>query len=91
VCIKTGNNELDSLKAIMTMSLNAIIAEVFGRDLDDIEPGLHMYTDLNMDKQKQLELGEIIAEYFDGLQVEFSRVELLDDLFEQVVGAAFKG
>lgn len=74
----------------MTMSLNAIIADVFERDLDDIEPGLHMYADLDMDTKKQLELGEIIVEYFDGLQVDFSRIELLADLFEQVVESAFE-
>ena len=90
MCIKTAYTELDSVRAIMTMSLNAIVADVFGLDLDDIEPGLRLHTDLRMDTQKQLELGEIIAEYFDGLQVEFSRIELLADLFEQVIGSAFE-
>lgn len=88
MCIKAAKNELDSVKAIMTMSLNAIVAQVFACDLDDIEPNLHMYTDLHMDAQKQLELDEIIAEYFDGLQVDFSSIEWLADLFEQVVGSA---
>lgn len=74
----------------MTMSLNAIIADVFERDLDDIETGLHMYADLDMDAKQRLVLGKVIAEYFDGLQVDFSRIKLLADLFEQVVESAFE-
>jgi hypothetical protein len=91
MCIKAGKDELDSVKALMTMSLNAIIADVFDIDLHSIEPGLHLYADLNMDAQKQQELDEMLKEYFDGLQVDFGKLESLADLFEQVVESAFQG
>jgi hypothetical protein len=89
MCIKAGEDELDSVKALMTMSLSAIIADIFERDLDAIDPWVHMYADLNMDAQKRQVLEGMIAEYFDGLYVDFTRIEFLADLFEQVVGSAF--
>jgi len=90
LCIKAGNNELDSVKAIMTMSLRAVIADIFDCNLDEIRPDMHMFTDPEMDAHKQLELEEMLADSFGGLQVDFTRIELLEDLFEQVVESAFE-
>jgi hypothetical protein len=90
MCIKTGNNELDSVKALMTMSLNAVIAEIFEKDLDELEPALSLTRDLRMDNEKQHELSELIAEYFDGLLIDFSVNDTLEELFQTVVEAEFE-
>ena len=73
MCIKAENNELDSVKALMTMSLNALIAEVFDVEPDEINCNLSLSMDLGMDTEKKQELTELIGEYFDGLVINFSK------------------
>ena len=90
MCIKAGNDELDSVKALMTMSLNALIAEVFDTELDDLELSLSLTKDLGMDSDKQQELTELIDEYFDGLKVDFSKNDSLELLFQTVVDSEFE-
>jgi len=90
VCIKSGNSELSTVKSLMTMSLNSIIADVFDKDLDDIALELSLRSDLNMTDAQQQELAEVIAEYFDDLIVDFDKVDTLDDLFNIVVEAEFE-
>ncbi len=90
MCIKSGDNELDSVKALMTMSLNALIAEVFEKDLDELTLDLSLIKDLDMNNDKQQELAGLINEYFDGLEVDFSQNDTLDKLFQTVVDAEFE-
>lgn len=90
MCIKTGNDELDSVKALMTMSLNALIAEVFDKDLDELELSLSLTNDLGMNFDKKQELTELIDEYFDGLYIDLSKNDSLEALFQTVVEAEFE-
>ena len=90
MCIKAGNNELGTVKALMAMSLNSIIADVFDLDLDDIAPYQKLRTDLHMDAARQSELADLIAEYFDGLLLDFSQIQTVDDLFNVVVENEFR-
>ena len=90
MCIKAGNDELDSVKALMTMSLNALIAEVFDKDLDELSLNLSLTKDLSMDSEKQQELSSLIDEYFDGLDVDFSENDSLQELFQTVVNSEFE-
>lgn len=90
MCIKVGNNELDSVKGLMTISLNAIIADVFDLDLDDISPHLNLRNDLGMGEEKQSELADMVDEYFDGLRLDFSSLNTLGDLFDIVVEQEFR-
>jgi len=90
MCIKAGNNELSSVKSLMTISLNAIIADVFELDLDDISPQLNLHTDLGMSEEKQLELADMVDEYFDGLKLDFYCLDTLSDLFDVVIEQEFK-
>ena len=90
MCIKVGNNELSSVKGLMTISLNAIIADVFELEFDEISTQMDLRADLGMDMEKQTELAELVEEYFDGLKLDFSRINSLGDLFEVVVEQEFK-
>ncbi|WP_198264343.1 hypothetical protein [sulfur-oxidizing endosymbiont of Gigantopelta aegis] len=90
MCIKVGDDELDSVKALMTMSLNALIADVFDLDLEDLKPELSLTRDLGMDEAKQHELAELIDEYFDGLWIDFSLNDSLAMLFQTVVESEFE-
>lgn len=90
MCIKVGNNELSSVKGLMTISLNAIIADVFELEFDEISTQMDLRADLGMDMEKQTELAELVEEYFDGLKIDFARINSLGDLFEVVVEQEFK-
>ena len=90
MCIKAGDDELDSVKALITMSLNALIAEVFDKELEELELNLSLTEDLGMDLEKQQQLSHLIAEYFDGLSIDFSKIDNLNDLFQSVVEAEFE-
>ncbi len=90
MCIKAGNNELGSVKALMAMSLNALIAEIFELDLDELDKYLSLTRDLGMDKNKQEELSTMIAEYFDDLHIDFSQVDTLEQLFQTIVEVEFE-
>ena len=90
MCIKAGKNELDSVQALMTMSLNALIAEVFDIEMDKIHRNLSLSKDLGMDSDKEKELNELIEEYFDGLVVNFTKNDSLDALFQAVVDTEFE-
>jgi hypothetical protein len=90
MCIKAGADELDSVKAVMMMSLNAVVADTFQLDLDELDPTLNLYTDLKMDAQKTRELDATIREYFDGLVIDFSQLSTVGDLFDRVIGEQFE-
>jgi hypothetical protein len=88
--IKTKRNELSLVRSLMTMSLNAIVADVFNLELDELNRELNLIADLAMDATKQQELSTLIAEYFDGLTVDFDQIQTLDDLFQTVVNVEFE-
>ena len=90
MCIKAGENELDSVKALMIMSLNALIAEVFDVELDEINRNLSLSNDLGMDTKKELKLRKLIREYFDGLVINLSTNDRLDVLFQTIIDTEFE-
>ena len=90
MCIKIGDDELETVKALMTMSLNAVILDVFDLDLDDLELELSLTTDLGMDAEKQQELAEMIDDMFDGLIIDFSVTDTLEELFQVIIEAEFE-
>ncbi len=90
MCIKIAEDELGTVKALMTMSLNAIIADVFDLDLDDIKAELRLREDLNMSVGQQQQLVDVIGEYFDDISVNLDEIKTLGELFERVVFSEFK-
>lgn len=91
MCIKTGDSEMSSVKALMTMSLNAIFAEVFGLEPDAIAPELCVFSDLDMTADQASELAALVAEYFDGLRIVFAPTTTLGEIHDLVVGRQFEG
>jgi hypothetical protein len=90
VCIKAGNNELASVRALMDMSLNALIADTFEVEIDEIENKLELRNDLGMKQTEETELRDNISEYFDGLEVNMEYMVTIGDLHELVVDHEFK-
>lgn len=85
MCIKIGDDELDTVRALMSMTLDAVLADLFGVNPDAIRPDLNLRGDLNLDARKQRKLQQRLQEYFEGVRLDFARIETLDDLYRQVV------
>ncbi len=90
VCIKAGKNELASVRALMDMSLNALIADTFEVEIDEIENALELRNDLGMKQTEEVELKENISEYFDGLEVNMNHMVTIGDLHQMVVDHEFE-
>jgi len=90
MCIKAGDNEIETVKNLMTMALNAIIATALDADLDDVGTEARLAEDLGMDAEKAEFLRELIADHFDGLDVDPATLNTVEDLLEIVVLNEFK-
>lgn len=91
MCIRAGGeNELESVKNLMSMSLMAIIADSFDIEIDEIENSDHLVTDLKMSDTIKSTLEEQIADIFDGLQLNLNLVDTVGTLLELVVHNEFK-
>lgn len=89
MCIKAGDTELASVKALMTMTLDAMVGKVFGLEPEEIAPGLRLYGDLHMSAVQRAQLAGLVAEYFEGVQLEFTPATTLGDIAARVVDAQF--
>ncbi len=89
MCIRAGSNELESVKNLMGMSLMAVIAESLEVDIDEIEETSHLRLDLQMDAAAQTRLEMLIADYFDGLEVDLNTTPTVGALLERVVMSEF--
>ncbi len=90
MCIKAGENELDSVKALMSMSLKAIVADALEADLDEIEDTSYLADDLHMDEQGKAVLEALIAEYFDGFEIDVATTPTFGQLQQEVVLNEFR-
>lgn len=90
MCIRAGNDELDTVKMLMSMSLNSVIARVFDLDLENIDPKLDLRRDLRMDDIKAQVLCDEIADCFDGLSIDLSLINTLNQLFDSVIDVEFE-
>ncbi len=89
MCIKAGKDELDTVRNLMMMSLNAVVAEALGCELEDVVPGADLVNDLGMDPAGAAALRGLVAEYFDGFELDIGQVGVVADLLDQVVNSAF--
>ena len=90
MCIKHGDNELTSVQALMSMSLDALIADTLKIDIHDIQGSLELRADLGMVPSQQARLEKIISEYFDGLRLDMSNMTTIADLHQIVVDHEFE-
>ncbi len=89
MCIRAGSNELESVKNLMGMSLMATIAESLAIDIDSIAEGNHLVNDLGMDSSGRQLLEAMIADIFDGLQVNLNTTPTVGALLDKVVMSEF--
>jgi len=91
MCIRAGNNELESVKNLMGMSLKAVVADALHTDIDTIVDDSRLVEDLHMSANDELELEEMIADVFDGLQISVRSTPTVGALLDQVVMKEFSG
>ena len=89
MCIRAGSNELESVKNLMGMSLMAVIAESLGVDIERVDEGMHLVNDLGMDGNGKQQLEQMIAEVFDGLELNLNTTPTVSALLDRVVLSEF--
>lgn len=89
MCIRAGSNELESVKNLMGMSLMAVIAESLEADIEAIRETDHLVNDLRMDNASKQRLEAMIADLFDGLQVNLNTTPTVNALLDKVVRSEF--
>jgi hypothetical protein len=91
MCIRAGGeNELESVKNLMSMSLMAIIADSLDVEIDEIQPTDRLVDDLKMDEQSRQLLEAQIADIFDGLKLDTRQIDSVATLLELVVHNEFR-
>ena len=89
MCIRAGSNELESVKNLMGMSLMAVVAESLDTDIDVIDESQYLVKDLKMDGEGRARLEAMIADVFDGLQVNLNTTPTVGALLDKVVMSEF--
>ncbi|WJW75485.1 hypothetical protein QVG61_13495 [Thiohalobacter sp. IOR34] len=88
MCFHAGNDELETVYALMRMSLHALIADTLSLDMEALSPELDLRTDLHMTDHQAGRLTEGVADMFDGLILDLAAVRTIADLTEAVTAAA---
>lgn len=91
MCIRAGSNELESVKNLMGMSLMAVLADALDTEIEDLSEEMLLVEDLHMDHQSEVALKALIADVFDGLQVDISSTPTVAALLDEVVRNEFRG
>jgi hypothetical protein len=90
MCIKAGDNEIETVKNLMSMSLVAVVADALHADLDEIHDHSSLVEDLHMGSEGKQALEAGIADIFDGLTVDLQQTPTMADLLDRVVMNEFR-
>lgn len=77
--------EIDSAKNMITMSVYFIIADTLDIDMLELQPDTELVKDLNLDSHKIAELTKSIMASFDNLKLDFSLIQSVQDIVDQVL------
>lgn len=89
MCFKIGNNELETVNGLMTMTVISVISDVLNVELENIEPHSNLVKDLGMTDQTKKILSQSIMEMFDDLVVDLSADSLVQNIIDQVLQDEF--
>lgn len=90
MCIKAGDNEIETVKNLMSMSLMAVVADALNVDLDEIHEDSSLVRDLHMGSKEKKALEAEIADIFDGLEVDLQQTPTMTELLDVVVMSEFR-
>ncbi|RLA20343.1 MAG: hypothetical protein DRQ61_02240 [Gammaproteobacteria bacterium] len=87
--MKLGPDEFETVKSLMSMTLFAIISDCLDIDITEINENDLMCRDLGMSQAKEYDIQQLIADIYDDLEVDFSRVTTVQSLLDQVLTDQF--
>ncbi len=89
MCFKTDDNELETVKGLMTMTVYSVISDVLNVELEDIKPHSSLVKDLNMTDKTERALRRSFMEMFDDLVVDLSHSSSVQTIVDQVMQDEF--
>ena len=89
MCFKIGDNELETVQGLMTMTVYSVISDVLNVELGKIKPGNHLVNDLGMTNTTQQLLSQSIMEMFDDLVIDLSPDSCVENIVGQVIQDEF--
>ena len=87
--IKLDDDEMDTMKELLTMALNAVIAEFLNVDVDRVHPGSRLTLDLGMSPAVKKRLQKEIAFIFDCTEIDMPNAMKVEELVDQVAHIEF--
>lgn len=69
----------------MRMSLVVLLSESLGVEVEEVDCDARLVEDMRLDKTKAARLNELIAEYFDGLQLNLDETPTVESLLDKIV------
>lgn len=90
MCIKAGADELETVKNLMGMSLRVVVADALHADIEAVTEEVDLVNDLHMDAKEEVELEAMIADIFDGLEVDVQQTPTFSALLDKVVLSEFR-
>lgn len=87
--IKMFDRELDNLKELLTMAMNAVIADTLRVETDKVQPDSRLVTDLGMSLATKKRLQKEISFIFDCAEIELSNTMKVRELIDRVAGIEF--
>jgi hypothetical protein len=87
--IKPEDKELGTMKELLNLALNAVIAEFLNVDVDRVRPGSRLIADLGMSPAAKKRLQKEIAFIFDCIEIDMPDAMKVEELVGQVVNIEF--
>lgn len=87
--MKLGSDEFETVKSLMSMTLFAIISDCLDVDITEIKESDLMSRDLGMRHSKEHDIQQLIADIYDGFEVDFEAVTTVQSLLDQVLTDQF--
>ncbi len=85
MCGKMGENEVDSMKNIMTMCVYFVIADVLEVDIMDLEATTNLDKDLHCTVEMKRQLSTTMKDMFNGFSLEFEPDMSVKEVINQVM------
>jgi hypothetical protein len=85
MCFKAGKDEIDTVRNLIRMSLLFLLADTLEVEIEDIAGNARLVEDMKLDKTGADRLTALIAEYFDGLQINLDDTPTVDSLLDKIV------
>ncbi len=89
MCFKIGDDEFETVKGLMSMTVYSVISDVLNVELENIEPQSHLKKDLGMTDQTQRILTQSIMDMFDDLVIDISEECRVQNIIDQVLQDEF--